>query len=201
MRREVFQVLGQRQAGHLGRPRGQLLLVVEQLRQIAVITAIVASLAQLAEHGLQGGEDLVLAPGGAGQCVGQGRTGRGRRAVGQAELRRLDRRGQARAQRRQVLVLQLLAVGHEQPQTALEVGLVHAVVRQVGQHGQELHGHAVRAAGQAAADVPLVELGGLEVIDLELGQTAGLAGATLEGPHLLPAGALKAQQAEQLGQQ
>ena len=77
--------------------------------------------------------------------------------------------------------------------------LVDAVVLQVGQQREDVHGHAVVAAGQAAVDLALVQLGRLEVVEIELFQPAQRAGG-FPAPCLRAGVALHLQHAGQLGQ-
>ena len=92
-RRQVLEVLGQRAAGEVGRLPGQLLLIAEQLLEVAAEAAAAVPLVQPAEHRLQGRDDLILPPAG----VLQRRRGVCRR------LGRLDRGGQIAADRRELL--------------------------------------------------------------------------------------------------
>ena len=84
----------------------------------------------------------------------------------EADLGGLDRRGQLPADHRQVLALEPVDLGQQRFHAAADVGAVDLVVLQVGQEPQDVHRHALAAAGQAAVDLPLVQFGPAEVVDV-----------------------------------
>ena len=93
-----------------------------------------------------------------------------------------------------------LELGQQPFQAALEIGVVDAIGLEVGQQAEHLHRQAVVAAGQAAHDLALIELRGLQTIDVGLLQTRGLVQPDLQHADLAAGLALELQHAGQLRQ-
>ena len=130
---------------------------------------------------------LGVAPGGPGRRL-------------QADQRTLDGGGQLRADGGKMLALEAIELGQQPFQAALEIGVVDAIVLQVGQQAEHLHGQAVAAAGQAPHDLALVELRGLQAIDVGLLQARRLVEPDLQPADLAAGVALELQHAGQLRQ-
>ena len=67
------------------------------------------------------------------------------------------------------------------------VGILDAIVLQVVQNGEDVHGDAVGAAGQTRVDLALVEFGRLEAIEVALLQPSPFGEAVFQRLHLLAA--------------
>ena len=188
-RRQVLEVLGQCTAGKVGRLPGQVLLIPEQLLEVAAKAAAVVRSTQPAEHRLQDHNDLILTPGGGSE--------RGRGVS--CRLGRLDRGRQIAADRRQLFAAEAVKLTEQFVHAKTEVRTVNPVVLQVGQQREDVHGEAVVAVGQSAVDLALGKFGGLEAVQIDLLQPPQAIQASVCRRDVRPGVALHGQQPGQLG--
>ena len=169
LRAEVLGLPGDGLAAQFGRVLGQLGLVVQQLRRLAVEAAEAVPLAQPRQQVRQRDDHRVLMAARGRQGAGDGRVGARRGALpGKLDLRGLDHGGQLLADDRQVLPLQGVDGLQHRLHVAAHVGRIDLVVVQVGQQRQDVHGHALAAADQRLLHLALAQGRGLEAVHVEL---------------------------------
>ncbi len=181
--------------------RASLLLVAEKLGHLAVEAAVVVPLTHPGQQPLQRRDDLLLVLARAGKvrlALGVASHGPGRGL--QADQRTFDGGGQLRADRGKMFSLEAIELGQQPFQAALEIGVVDAIGLKVGQQAEHLHRQAVAAAGQAAHDLALVELRGLQAVDVGLFQARRLVQPDLQFANLAAGVTLELQHAGQLRQ-
>lgn len=179
LRREVAKIAGQCAAADFRRGMGRVLLIAEQLRDVAVQPAVTIPTAEPVDLSFQRGDDRILPFGGYRQRLFGNCDGSGFPLPFAIDLGRLHRGGQLAAERRQHVTIEPIELFQQPVHPLPGVGVVDAVVLQIGQQRRDADGHAFAAAGQQLVDLALGVLGGLQAIDVRRLEALQIAQADL----------------------